>query len=125
MKIPPELKEEYPFNPKRIDLRSGYSMSYLDEGEGTKPPTLFLHGNPTWSFFYRNLVSEWSGEGRCIAPDHLGCGLSYKPPIDQFPYTLESYALNLRTLIDSLDIEEFNLVVHEDRKSTRLNSSHT
>jgi len=114
LKISPRLKTIFPFSGKFHTLASGHRLHYLDEGKAsTTPATLFLHGNPTWSFFYRNLLSAWSGQGRCIAPDHLGCGLSDKPPVDQFPYTLESHALNLRTLIDSLDIEEFNLVVHD------------
>ena len=41
-----------------------------------------LHGNPTWSFYYRNLVSELRGQFRCIVPDHIGCGLSDKPGDD-------------------------------------------
>jgi pimeloyl-ACP methyl ester carboxylesterase len=113
LKIPPELKEEYPFNPKQIDLRSGYSMSYLDEGEGAEPPTLFLHGNPTWSFFYRKMVIELSEKARCIAPDHLGCGLSDKPSSHDFSYQLKDHSENILQLLDTLEIDQINLVVHD------------
>ena len=50
---------------------------------------------------------------RCIAPDHLGCGLSEKPSLKDFPYTLEAHATNVRELVDRLNISEFNLVVHD------------
>jgi len=113
LKIPAELKEEYPFNPKRIDLRSGYSMSYLDEGEGAEPPTLFLHGNPTWSFFYRKMVIKLREKGRCVAPDHLGCGLSDKPSSHDFSYQLKDHAENIFQLLDAHEIDQINLVVHD------------
>ena len=76
-------------------------------------PTLFLHGNPTWSFFYRNLIQSLSGDFRCIAPDHLGCGLSDKPDILDFNYDLQGHADNLQELICHLNLEKFNLVVHD------------
>ena len=89
-------------------------MNYLDEGnDQSGTPTLFLHGNPTWSFFYRQLLVNWRNKTRCIAPDHLGCGLSDKPSLNDFPYTLETHAKNIRELVDNLGIHEFNLVVHD------------
>src|ERR1700689_5432428 len=61
-------------------------MHYLDEGRGD--PIVMLHGNPTWSFYYRNLVLALRDSHRCIVPDHIGCGLSEKPDADRYPYTL-------------------------------------
>ena len=95
-------------------LSSGHVLSYLDEGikhGGT--PTLFLHGNPTWSFFYRKAVQSFKEHGRCIVPDHLGCGLSDKPSSKKFSYRLKDHAENILQLIDSLNIDQINLVVHD------------
>jgi len=66
-KIPEEL---YPFEGRFHQLEGGVRMHYLDEGEGS--PVLMVHGNPTWSFYYRNLVLALRGEHRCIVPDHTG-----------------------------------------------------
>ena len=74
---------------------------------------LYFHGNPTWSFFYRNLIQSLSGNFRCIAPDHLGCGLSDKPNILDFNYDLQGHADNFQELICHLNLEKFNLVVHD------------
>ena len=65
-------------------------MHYLDEGPRDAPPVLMLHGNPTWSFYYRNLVIALRGQFRCIVPDHLGCGLSDKPDDEPYDYRLKS-----------------------------------
>ena len=68
-----DYKEEYPFIPKRLKLKNGHEMSYVDEGQG--PVILMLHGNPTWSFYYRNLIKHFAPNHRVIVPDHLGMGL--------------------------------------------------
>ncbi len=88
-------------------------MHYLDEGRSEDPPVLLLHGNPTWSFMYRNLVRELKTANRCIAPDHIGCGLSDKPPVSRFSYDLSSHSLNVFELMNDLAIDRFNLVVHD------------
>ena len=113
MNIPSSLKDSYPFQPKRFKLSNGHSLSYLDEGSDEKTPTLFLHGNPTWSFYYRKAVRFWKDHSRCIAVDHLGCGLSDKPSSSSFPYNLQNHANNLLELVDSLNLQNFNLVVHD------------
>jgi len=85
-------------------------MHYLDEGSG--PVVVMLHGNPTWSFYYRNLVNTLTAAGyRCIVPDHVGCGLSDKP--SDYPYTLKRRIEDVERLIDHLDIAQFSLVVHD------------
>ncbi|MCP4045024.1 MAG: alpha/beta fold hydrolase [Gammaproteobacteria bacterium] len=73
-----------------------------------------VHGNPTWSFYYRNLVLALRDRYRCIVPDHIGCGLSDKPGTAQYPYTLEQRISDLGMLIDHLQPETpINLVVHD------------
>ncbi len=72
----------------RVATRHGLRMAYLDEGAGD--PVVMLHGNPTWSFYYRNLVLSLRESYRCIVPDHIGCGLSDKPPLSRYDYSLKS-----------------------------------
>jgi len=100
--------ELYPFTPQRFDL-GGQAMSYLDEGQG--PVIVMLHGNPTWSFFYRNLVLQLRDRYRLIVPDHLGCGLSDKP--QDYPYRLADHIANLEKLLDHLQIKRHALMVHD------------
>jgi len=107
--LPAWLRSLYPFEPKRFDTGRGV-MSYLDEGQGEEA-VLMVHGNPTWSFFYRNLVLGLRGKIRCIVPDHIGCGLSDKP--QDFDYTLGEHIKNLRALIDSLGLKKIHLIVHD------------
>ena len=107
--LPDWLRSLYPFEPKRFDTGRGV-MSYLDEGQGDEA-VVMVHGNPTWSFFYRNLVLGLRGRMRCIVPDHLGCGLSDKP--QDFDYTLGEHIGNLRALLDSLKLKKTHFVVHD------------
>ena len=103
------VRDLYPWPGKHLELASGHRLHYLDEGEGK--PIVMVHGNPTWSFYYRNLVRDLSADYRCIAVDHIGCGLSDKP--QDYPYTLEQHVENLSALIDALDLDEITLVVHD------------
>lgn len=107
--LPAWLRELYPFEPKRFDTGSG-QLGYLDEGQGDEA-VLMVHGNPTWSFFYRNVVLALRGSIRCIVPDHLGCGLSDKP--QDYDYTLHNHVANLGRLIDSLNLRKVHLIVHD------------
>ena len=77
----------YPFAGHFLDIGAGVRLHYLDEGAGE--PVVMVHGNPTWSFYYRDLVRRLSGRYRCVVPDHVGCGLSDKPPADRYPYSLD------------------------------------
>src|SRR5690606_27497855 len=108
--ISPEL---YSFAPHHFEVAGGHRMHYVDEGAGE--PVVMVHGNPTWSFYYRNLVRSLSGRGyRTIAPDHIGCGLSDKPGDDAYEYTLERRVDDLDALLESLGVREnVNLVVHD------------
>lgn len=100
--------EEYPFASHWLPLAGG-RMHYVEEGSG--PPLLFVHGNPTWSFAWRRLISDMSRDYRCLAVDHLGCGRSDKP--QQYEYTLDRHVGNLVALIDALDLREITLVGHD------------
>lgn len=107
--LPPWLKALYPFVPKRFDTGRGV-MSYLDEGEGDEA-VVMVHGNPTWSFYYRNLVRELSPNVRCVVPDHIGMGLSEKP--EDYPYTLATRIADVELLVRSLGLKRVHLVVHD------------
>ena len=85
------------------------SLHYLDEGKGD--PILMLHGNPTWSFYYRNLVAEFSKSHRVIVPDHIGCGFSDKP--QDYEYTLKQHIDNLEKLVLELKLKNFIMVAHD------------
>jgi cis-3-alkyl-4-acyloxetan-2-one decarboxylase len=100
--------EEYPFQPHSLSI-DGHNVSYLDEGEG--PAVVMVHGNPTWSYLYRNLVSSLRDQYRCIVPDHLGCGFSDKP--QAYPYRLADHIANLEHLLATLSIDRCVLIVHD------------
>ena len=97
--IPTELKTEYPFGPQRIQVGKNLNLSYVDEGDKNSKPVMMVHGNPTWSFFYRNLIKMLKDNHRVIVPDHIGCGLSDKP--QDYDYTLKNHVDNVTTLFES------------------------
>ncbi len=106
-----DLKREYPFTGKSLDL-GGLNYHFLDEGEGL--PVVMVHGNPSWSFYYRNLVLALRDRYRCIVPDHIGCGLSDKPGDDRYDYTLSRRVDDLEQLLEHLEIrEKITLVLHD------------
>lgn len=84
-------------------------MHYIDEGQG--PVLLMVHGNPTWSFAWRNLVKQLSTQYRVIAVDHLGCGFSQKPQQDV--YTLAKHIDRLQQLVQCLDLQQMTLFAHD------------
>jgi pimeloyl-ACP methyl ester carboxylesterase len=109
MAFPPWLdRSQYPFARRSIALTDG-AMNYVDEGSGEV--LLFVHGTPTWSFEYRHLINNLAKRYRCIAPDHLGFGLSERPR--GFAYTPEAHAAALREFVDRLGLDRFTLVVHD------------
>ncbi len=109
MKIPHEL---YPFDrDKHLEI-DGLRYHYIDEGGGE--PVVMVHGNPTWSFYYRNLVAALCDRYRTIVPDHIGCGLSDKPDDSRYDYTLSRRVDDLETLLDHLGLDRaLTLVVHD------------
>jgi haloalkane dehalogenase len=89
-------------------------MHYLDEGPVTGEPVVMVHGNPTWSFFFRELIRDLSDFYRVIVPDHLGMGLSSTPSDEAYAYDLESRVNDLETLLEARDVKsDITLVVHD------------
>src|SRR5689334_11503049 len=99
---------EYPFASHFAPLDAG-RMHYVDEGAGE--PLVFSHGTPTWSFEWRHLIRGLSPTHRCIAPDHLGFGLSERPAFGV--YTPEWHAANFEQFLDRLNPGPLTLVVHD------------
>ena len=90
---------------------AGHRLHFVDEGRKDAPPLLFLHGNPTWSFYWRELILAFRPVFRTVAPDHLGCGLSDKP--QRWPYRLKDHIDNAERLLLQLDLHNVTLVVHD------------
>ena len=104
-------RELYPFESHYLD-RGPLRYHYLDEGRGE--PVVMVHGNPTWSFYFRELILALRGGYRCIAPDHIGCGLSDKPGDDLYSYRLKSRVDDLDALMEHLNLEKnVTLVLHD------------
>jgi len=104
---------DYPFNSHYLDIQ-GHKLHYLDEGAREAEPVVMLHGNPSWSFYYRRLVLALRDQYHCIVPDHIGMGFSEKPGPDQYPFTLDRRIEDLDTLLDKLDIKQnITLVLHD------------
>jgi haloalkane dehalogenase len=101
-------RNEYPFEGHFLDVGAG-RLHYVDEGQGR--PVVMVHGTLEWSFGYRHLIRGLSQSYRCIAPDHLGFGLSDKP--SGWSYLPEAHAENLRRLIEHLDLKDITLIVHD------------
>ena len=111
-KNPPEGRElwraEYPFESHWF-ATAGHRLHYIDEGQGD--PILLVHGNPTWSFYWRELVKSLRPFYRVIALDHIGCGLSDKP--QDYKYTLRQRIDDLLGLIAYLKLERITLVAQD------------
>ncbi len=105
------MTDLYPFEGHFLDL-DGLRYHYLDEGQGES--VVMVHGNPTWSFYYRHLVMALRGSYRTIVPDHIGCGLSDKPDDSRYAYGLERRVRDLEALLDHLQLDhDLTLVVHD------------
>ena len=101
----------YPFR-SNYETIGGLQYHYLDEGAGE--PVIMLHGNPTWSFYFRHLVNTLAPTHRTIVPDHIGCGLSAKPAPQHYPYRLARRVADLEVLLERLDIgRQVSLIVHD------------
>jgi haloalkane dehalogenase len=92
----------YPFTSRWFDSTRG-RLHYIDEGTG--PPILLCHGNPTWSFLYRGIIVALRERFRCIAPDYLGFGLSERPP--GFGYTIDEHSGVVGELVDHLALDGY------------------
>lgn len=99
----------YPFE-DHYKIIGGHRIHYVDEGEGPRT-LLFIHGNPTWSFEWRNIIPSLAKGSRCIAPDLLGFGRSDKP-VD-IRHTFEEHYEIIRKFIEALKLRSFVMVVHD------------
>lgn len=102
------MHPEYTFQSRHFLIDNNY-LHYIDEGEG--PVIVLVHGNPTWSFFYRKIIQTLHQKFRLIALDNIGCGFSDKP--QKYSYTLENHIRNLTALLNHLNIDKCNLIVHD------------
>lgn len=108
VKIPADVAALYPFQ-SHFHRIGEVDMHYLDEGSGK--PLLAVHGNPTWSFYFRRLAQAFRPRRRVVVPDHIGCGLSSKP--QQYRYSMARHIANLEDLVLQLDLRDIDLVVHD------------
>lgn len=116
-----DWRDLYPFPSQFIELAGGVKLHYVETGarpeshsassSANRPTVLCVHGNPTWSFTYRRILTDLSPDVRVVAVDHVGCGLSDKP--QQYPYSLEQHIANLVQLIERLDLRRVTLLVHD------------
>ena len=101
-------KSEYPFNSNYFEI-NGQKLHYIDEGKGET--LLFVHGTPSWSFDYRNVIKKLTENFRCIAIDHIGFGLSDKP--EHYDYTTKNHSKTLEKFVIEKQLNNITLVVHD------------
>lgn len=101
-------REEYPFTSKFFSINN-HQMHYIDEGNGET--ILFVHGTPSWSFDFRNVIKKLKSSYRCIAIDHIGFGLSDKPK--DYDYSVINHSRTLEKFILEKDLTDITLVVHD------------
>ena len=105
------FKHLYPFKSNYMEV-NGFQYHYVDEGTGE--PVVMLHGNPTWSFYFRAVINAFSNTHRMIAPDHIGCGLSEKPGPERYPYTLGNRVNDVTAFLEKLGVrQKITLIVHD------------
>jgi haloalkane dehalogenase len=104
-------RHRFPFRSQNLTI-NGHRYHYVDEGSGA--PVLMLHGNPTWSFYYRRLISALAPDHRVLVPDHIGCGLSAKPDSRSYGYRLENRIADLEAFVRQIVPDRsLTLVVHD------------
>lgn len=101
-------QKEYPFNSNYFNV-NGHQMHYIDEGQGET--ILFIHGTPSWSFDFRNVIKSLSKNYRCIAIDHVGFGLSDKPEF--YDYSTQNHSWTLEKFVLELGLKNITLVLHD------------
>lgn len=102
-----DISAKFPFEPRHIEVH-GSRLHYIDEGEGD--PVLFLHGNPTSSYLWRNVIPHLTPSARCIALDLIGMGKSDKPDID---YGFFDHVKFVEGFIEAMDLTNLTLVIHD------------
>ena len=107
----------YSFDSHFLTLTDGLRYHYVDEQQPRsakdRPVLLMAHGNPTWSYFWRSLITKFRDRFRCIAVDHIGCGLSDKPKELEYPFTLERRIADMVQLVEHLDLKQITLIAHD------------
>jgi pimeloyl-ACP methyl ester carboxylesterase len=101
-------KSEYPFNPNYFSI-GGHRLHYIDVGKGET--LLFIHGTPSWSFDFRNIIKGLQSNFRCIAIDHIGFGLSDKP--EHYDYSTQNHTKTIESFVTEKQLEDITLVVHD------------
>ena len=107
MKAEREISAEFPFESKFVTVH-GSKMHFIEEGEGD--PVLFLHGNPTSSYLWRNIIPYLTPHARCIAPDLIGMGKSDRPDLG---YRFFDHAPHVDGFIEAMELENVTLVLHD------------
>ncbi len=109
--LPSDLRQLYPFASHWLETPAG-RLHYVDEGpRAAETAVICVHGNPTWSFMYREVIKDLSKRHRVIALDHLGCGLSDKP--QHFSYRLADHIENLARLVSTVTQPKLHFIVHD------------
>lgn len=107
----------YPYE-SHYETIGGFKLHYLDEGpkdaDDSRPTLLCSHGNPTWSFFFRSVINEFRAQYRVVVVDHIGCGLSEKPALGKYPYSLGRRGQDLIELMDKLGLKKNVVLVAHD-----------
>ncbi len=101
------ISADFPYTSQYVDVH-GSKIHYVEEGSGD--PILFLHGNPTSSYLWRNIIPHVQGHGRCIAMDLIGMGKSDKPDIE---YDFFDHAKYVEGFIEALGLKNLTLVIHD------------
>jgi len=107
MSIAQEISADFPFRSNYVEVH-GSKMHYIDEGSGA--PILFLHGNPTFSYLWRNIIPHLTSLGRCITPDLIGMGKSGKPDLE---YRFFDHVKYVEGFIEKLGLKNITLVIHD------------
>ena len=102
-----QISTEFPFRSNFVEVH-GSKIHYIDEGKGE--PMLFLHGNPTSSYLWRNIIPHLTDKARCIAPDLIGMGKCDKPDIE---YRFFDHARYVEGFIDKMKLKDITLVLHD------------
>ena len=107
---PDAYRRLYPFGSSYLEC-NGLNLHYVDQGTGE--PVVMVHGNPTWSFFFRRMIADLTPAYRAIAPDHIGCGLSDKPGDGRYAFRLADRVADFSALMDHLQLDRVTLMVHD------------
>jgi haloalkane dehalogenase len=105
--MPKPISAEFPFESRYVEV-NGHRMHYVEQGSGD--PILFLHGNPTSSYLWRNIIPYVSDRGRCIAPDLIGMGKSDKPDL---AYRFFDHYAFIEGFIEAMGLKNITLVLHD------------